>query len=257
MKNNLYLLLLFILIASSTKAFTRDYRDNIFDKFVTHDFLEYYSKETCYEFGHNKINRRLGILKNTYQEQKYINLKNSPSKNKQHLYNLIVNQCKTQALNKRLLKYSKFELITNLRPKSKLEQAAFKLFCDKQVDEKCPYEIKYEVFDTLIRTKDYYIHDIFKYAINGYLSNSLTPKVANYIKTGNSTLAYYLLKDAYILYQCHIGRDCSNTSTFMVEKCLIDDEFCGLDVQTYFNKYKHSLSQSKDIQKVVEFLENY
>lgn len=256
MKSNLYLLLLF-LIAGNTRVSSKDYRDNIFKKFVTSDFLEYYSKETCYEFEHNKMYRRLGILKNTFQEQKYNNLKNSTNKNKQHLYNLIVKKCKNQLLNRGLLKFSKFELITNLRPESKLEQVAFKLFCDKKVDEKCPYEIKNEVFDTLIRSKDYYIHDFFRYSINEYLKNSLTPKVSNYIKSENSTLTYYLLKDAYILYQCHIGRDCSNTSTFMVEKCLIDGEFCGLDVKTYFNKYKHSLSQSKDIQKVVEFLEHY
>ena len=245
------------LFVSSCVCIARDYRDNIFDKFDTHDFMQYFSNETCYEFEHNKKRQRMGLLKNTYQEQKYNSLIKNKSRNKHVLYHLVVKRCKGQLLDSRLLKYSKFELITNIHPKTELEKVAFNIFCDQKVNKDCPNKINNTDYDAIMRSKDYYIHEIFKYSMGNYLRKKLSPKVAKYLKTGNTTLAYYLLKDAYVLYQCKIGKDCSSTSPYMVEKCLIDDEFCGLDVKTYFKRYKHSLSQSKDILKVVEFLETY
>ncbi len=248
---------LILFIATINVGIARDYRDNIFDKFETQDFKQYFSNETCYEFEHNKKKQRLDKLKNTYLEQKYNHLIESESRNKQILYRLIAKKCKNQFLNPKLLKYSKFEMIVNISPKTEIEELASQLYCDRKHDKNCPYKINNNEYDTILHSKDYYIHEIFRYSMDIYLRNVLSKKVAKHLNTGNTTLAYYILKDAYVLYQCEIGKDCSSTSPFMVEKCLIDDEFCGIDVKTYFSTYKHSLSQSKDIKKVVEFLELY
>ncbi|MCF6318015.1 MAG: hypothetical protein L3J83_01875 [Proteobacteria bacterium] len=245
---------LFILLMLSFNLLAKEVT---LEKFTTADFIEYFNHETCYDYLHTLSLSKVRQTLYNYNQKKYENLRTNNSKNRQNLYRLIKNQCNeenTKFFNSKLIKYSKYQMITNLSPETKLEHLADKIYCDKKTNADCSYTLNNNELEEIFHSSDIYIHELFRFSFKKYFKNNLSYQVAKHLKTGNSTLAYYLLKDAYILYQCDLGRDCSATSPYMIEKCFIDEEFCGLDVESYLKHYKHSPSQHLDVLKTKEFI---
>jgi len=226
----------------------------------TDHYFNYFNNETCHEYWFDQINPYYGILNRVHSGDLFNQLKARESINQQLIYKKIIHRCNTEnrALpNTYIKQHPRKELFNYNYGSTPIDKIVAKIICLSKTSNRCDVKISNQELDLVIRSKQNYIHEQVKAAKSQLHNNYLKKITANHLQTGHIGLAFSIYQDAQLLYQCKIGKDCSNTSLYMIQKCIYHQEFCGLDVETYMKKYKTSPSQFKEVQKALAFLLTY
>jgi hypothetical protein len=248
--------LIFITLTFSANA--RDFNkfQNQAELFSNH-YSEYFKHETCYEYTFDQLNPYYDTLRRNFNGNLFKQLKKKDSNNQQLLYKNIVKRCLTEKKempNSVVEKHPRKEYLHYNYGTKAIDKIVAKIICLSSKDKPCDKKLSNQEIESIIRSKQNYVHEQVQQAKSKQYNDYLTQIIEKQIKTTHSGLAYWIYKDAQLLYQCKIGKDCSSTSMYMIKRCVFDKEFCGLSVNEYLKKYKTSPSQYTQIQNALDLL---